>query len=86
MTDPEAPLLAQLVIRTTVLIKTSPRHAVSHTRRAASFLLRNARGSSRIGSRKAPLVTVSVKTMTIAYVPFGVVEEVVIVTILVVGE
>jgi hypothetical protein len=46
----------------------------------------NPSGSRRIGSRKAVLVTVSVKTTMIWYVPAGVVEDVAIVTALVVEE
>jgi hypothetical protein len=46
----------------------------------------NPRGSRRMGSKKAALVTVSVKTTVTRYVPAGVVGDVAIVTVLVAAE
>jgi hypothetical protein len=73
----------------TAASRTSTRPAAIHAPRAASFLLKNTRGSRRTGSRiheVAAPETVSVKTTVICQVPWGVVEEVAIVNVLVVAE
>ena len=80
------PPLPQPIVRAAVASRTSPRQAESQMPRAADFRLRNARGNRRIGSRKPALVTVSVKTTMIWYVPAGVDEDVVMVTEFVVVE
>jgi hypothetical protein len=55
----------QPILRAAVASRTSPRQAVIQMPRAGDLLLMKAIGRRRIGSRKAALVTVSVKTTMI---------------------